>query len=67
MDSNVQLEDLRQTQVEYSDEKNESVKTMLSLYSFLNIVAIGAIVYIARITYTPTTTLKRPESRSWWS
>jgi hypothetical protein len=41
-------EELRKVQVEYSYQKNKSVRATLAVYTFLNITAIGLIFYIAR-------------------
>lgn len=40
--------ELRQRMVEFTQEKNQSAANLLSLYGFLNLVAIGLLFYIAR-------------------
>lgn len=40
--------ELRQRMVEFTQEKNQSAANLLSLYGFLNLVAVGLLVYIAR-------------------
>lgn len=42
------IADLRKRMVEYTEEKNRSAVNLLSLYGFLNLVAIGLLFYIAR-------------------
>jgi hypothetical protein len=42
------ITDLRQRMVEFTQEKNQSAVNLLSLYGFLNLVAIGLLFYIAR-------------------
>lgn len=42
------ITDLRQRMVQYTEEKNRSATNLLSLYGFLNLVAIGLLFYIAR-------------------
>ncbi len=42
------ITDLRKRMVEYTEEKNRSALNLLSLYGFLNLVAIGLLFYIAR-------------------
>ena len=48
LNSETSLSDLRKSMVEYSEEKNRSALNLLSLYGFLNLVAIGLLVYISR-------------------
>jgi hypothetical protein len=40
--------DLYKRMVEYTEEKNRANRNLLSLYSFLNIVALGMLVYVYR-------------------
>ena len=42
------LTDLRQRMVQFTEEKNQSAANLLSLYGFLNLVAVGLLFYIAR-------------------
>jgi hypothetical protein len=42
------LTDLRKRMVEFTEEKNRSAANLLSLYGFLNLVALGLLFYIAR-------------------
>jgi septation ring formation regulator EzrA len=42
------LTDLRKRMVEFTEEKNRSASNLLSLYGFLNLVALGLLFYIAR-------------------
>jgi hypothetical protein len=42
------ISDLRKRMVEFTEEKNRSAVNLLSLYGFLNLVAIGLLFYIAR-------------------
>jgi hypothetical protein len=42
------ITDLRQRMVEFTQEKNQSATNLLSLYGFLNLVAVGLLFYIAR-------------------
>ena len=42
------ITDLRQRMVEFTQEKNQSAANLLSLYGFLNLVAVGLLFYIAR-------------------
>lgn len=46
--SETSLSDLRKRMVEYTEEKNRSATNLLSLYGFLNLVAVGLLVYLAR-------------------
>jgi hypothetical protein len=48
LNSETSLTDLRKRMVEYTEEKNRSAGNLLSLYGFLNLVAIGLLFYIAR-------------------
>lgn len=48
LNSESSISDLRKRMVEYSEEKNRSALNLLSLYGFLNLVAIGLLFYIAR-------------------
>ena len=48
LNSETSISDLRKRMVEYTEEKNRSALNLLSLYGFLNLVAIGLLVYIAR-------------------
>ena len=42
------ISDLRQRMVQFTEEKNQSAANLLSLYGFLNLVAVGLLFYIAR-------------------
>lgn len=42
------IADLRKRMVEYTQEKNQSATNLLSLYGFLNLVALGLLFYAAR-------------------
>jgi hypothetical protein len=42
------ITDLRQRMVQFTEEKNQSASNLLSLYGFLNLVAVGLLFYIAR-------------------
>lgn len=48
LNSETSVTDLRKRMVEFTEEKNRSALNLLSLYGFLNLVAIGLLVYIAR-------------------
>lgn len=48
LNSETSLSDLRKRMVEYTEEKNRSALNLLSLYGFLNLVAIGLLFYVAR-------------------
>lgn len=48
LNSESSLSDLRKRMVEFTEEKNRSALNLLSLYGFLNLVAIGLLFYIAR-------------------
>lgn len=48
LNSETSLSDLRKRMVEYTEEKNRSALNLLSLYGFMNLVAIGLLFYIAR-------------------
>ncbi len=48
LNSETSISDLRKRMVEFTEEKNRSALNLLSLYGFLNLVAIGLLVYIAR-------------------
>jgi hypothetical protein len=48
LNSETSLTDLRKRMVEFTEEKNRSALNLLSLYGFLNLVAIGLLFYIAR-------------------
>lgn len=48
LNSETSISDLRKRMVEFTEEKNRSAMNLLSLYGFLNLVAIGLLVYIAR-------------------
>lgn len=48
LNSESSITDLRKRMVEYTEEKNRSALNLLSLYGFLNLVAIGLLFYIAR-------------------
>ena len=40
--------ELYKRMVEYTEEKNKANRNLLSLYSFLNVVALGMLVYVYR-------------------
>lgn len=40
--------DLRRRMVEFTQEKNQSATSLLALYGFLNLVAVGLLFYVAR-------------------
>jgi hypothetical protein len=42
------ITDLRKRMVEFTQEKNQSASNLLSLYGFLNLVALGLLFYVAR-------------------
>lgn len=42
------ITDLRKRMVEFTQEKNQSATNLLSLYGFLNFVALGLLFYVAR-------------------
>lgn len=48
LSSETSIADLRKRMVEYTEEKNRSALNLLSLYGFLNLVAIGLLFYISR-------------------
>ena len=48
LNSESSVTDLRKRMVEFTEEKNRSAMNLLSLYGFLNLVAIGLLFYIAR-------------------
>lgn len=48
LNSETSVTDLRKRMVEFTEEKNRSALNLLSLYGFLNLVAIGLLFYIAR-------------------
>jgi hypothetical protein len=48
LSSQTSIADLRKRMVEYTEEKNRSALNLLSLYGFLNLVAIGLLFYISR-------------------
>lgn len=48
LNSENSITDLRKRMVEYTEEKNRSAMNLLSLYGFLNLVAIGLLFYVAR-------------------
>jgi hypothetical protein len=48
LNSENSVSDLRKRMVEFTEEKNRSALNLLSLYGFLNLVAIGLFFYIAR-------------------
>lgn len=48
LNSENSVSDLRKRMVEFTEEKNRSALNLLSLYGFLNLVAIGLLVYVAR-------------------
>jgi hypothetical protein len=46
--SQTALADVRKRMVDYTTEKNKSNQNLLALYGFLNLIALGIIVYIAK-------------------
>jgi hypothetical protein len=48
LNSQTNLQDLRKRMVEFTEEKNRSAMNLLSLFGFMNLVAIGLLFYIAR-------------------
>jgi len=46
LEKNDMEEDIRKSMVEYSVEKNESTKVLLTVYGFLNLLAAGMLYYI---------------------
>lgn len=48
LSSQTSVADLRKRMVEFTEEKNRSALNLLSLYGFMNLVAIGLLFYIAR-------------------
>lgn len=48
LDSETSVQDIRKRMVEFTEEKNRSAMNLLSLFGFLNLVAIGLLVYVAR-------------------
>jgi hypothetical protein len=48
LEGETSVQDLRKRMVEFSEEKNRSAANLLSLYGFLNLVAIGLLFYISR-------------------
>ncbi len=48
LEGETSIQDLRKRMVEFSEEKNRSATNLLSLYGFLNLVAIGLLFYISR-------------------
>ncbi len=48
LNSETSVQDLRKSMVGYTEEKNRSALNLLSLYGFLNLVAVGLLVYLAR-------------------
>ena len=48
LNSETNLQDLRKRMVEFTEEKNRSAMNLLSLFGFMNLVAIGLLFYIAR-------------------
>ena len=42
------MTELRKRMVEFTEEKNQSASSLLSLYGFLNLVALGLLFYVAR-------------------
>lgn len=42
------ITDLRRRMVDFTQEKNQSASNLLSLYGFLNLVALGLLFYVAR-------------------
>ena len=42
------ITDFRQRMVQFTEEKNQSAASLLSLYGFLNLVALGLLFYIAK-------------------
>ena len=45
---NDNLQDLRLSIVDYTKEKNSAATRLLGIYAFLNLVAIGSLIYIFR-------------------
>lgn len=48
LNSETSVQDLRKRMVEFTEEKNRSAVNLLSLFGFMNLVAIGLLFYIAR-------------------
>lgn len=48
LNSETSISELRKRMVEFTEEKNRSALNLLSLYGFLNLVAIGLLFYISR-------------------
>ena len=48
LNSQTALADVRKRMVDYTVEKNKSNQNLLALYGFLNLIALGIIVYIAK-------------------
>lgn len=48
LNSETSVQDLRRRMVEFTEEKNRSAMNLLSLFGFMNLVAIGLLFYIAR-------------------
>lgn len=48
LNSETNIQDIRKRMVEFTEEKNRSAMNLLSLFGFLNLVAIGLLVYVAR-------------------
>jgi hypothetical protein len=48
LNSETSVQDLRKRMVEFTEEKNRSAMNLLSLFGFMNLVAIGLLFYIAR-------------------
>ena len=48
LNSETALADVRKRMVEYTKEKNKSNQNLLALYGFLNLIALGIIVYVAK-------------------
>lgn len=48
LNSETNVQDLRKRMVEFTEEKNRSAVNLLSLFGFLNLVAIGLLFYISR-------------------
>lgn len=46
--SQTALADVRKRMVDYTTEKNKSNQNLLALYGFLNLIALGIIVYVAK-------------------
>jgi hypothetical protein len=46
--SQTALADVRKRMVDYTEEKNKSNQNLLALYGFLNLIALGIIVYVAK-------------------